>query len=129
MAARRIYAWVAIAGLASVTLAAVAVPARADAGGASPAGQVDRFPLLADYVERQREFVSFEPGHDYRYRTHVERWSVLGVCRHPVSRGGAGATSAKACGTPPFGSTMACPAGGSHAQTGGQYWVQFFGHA
>lgn len=30
----------------------------------------------------------------------------------------------------PFGSAMKCPAGGgSHAQTGGHYWVQFFGHA
>jgi hypothetical protein len=29
----------------------------------------------------------------------------------------------------PFGATMACPAGSSHAQTGGSYWVQYFGHA
>lgn len=29
----------------------------------------------------------------------------------------------------PFGSTMACPAGGLNALTGGPYWVQFFGHA
>jgi murein DD-endopeptidase MepM/ murein hydrolase activator NlpD len=28
----------------------------------------------------------------------------------------------------PLGSTMKCPAGGSHNQTGGSYWVQFFGH-
>ena len=28
-----------------------------------------------------------------------------------------------------FGSAMKCPAGASHAQTGGHYWVQFFGHA
>lgn len=29
----------------------------------------------------------------------------------------------------PFGAAMKCPAGGSHAHTGGHYWVQFFGHA
>jgi hypothetical protein len=28
----------------------------------------------------------------------------------------------------PFGAAMKCPANGSHAQTGGSYWVQFFGH-
>ena len=28
----------------------------------------------------------------------------------------------------PLGATMACPAGSSHAQTGGEHWVQFFGH-
>jgi murein DD-endopeptidase MepM/ murein hydrolase activator NlpD len=28
----------------------------------------------------------------------------------------------------PFGSAMKCPAGGGHCQTGGSYWVQFFGH-
>lgn len=46
MAARRINEWVAIAGLASVTLAAVALPARGDAGAASPAGQGDWYGLV-----------------------------------------------------------------------------------
>lgn len=29
----------------------------------------------------------------------------------------------------PFGVGMVCPSDGNHAQTGGSYWVQFFGHA